>query len=238
MDREIEVVFHREYHLDVKSWNYPDTIWVYVPLSDLLTDANDFSENGRDILRKVFLVVRRMLLSIDKRPTFYAVVLSDIKKKGADIYFIGCTQDMIKMEANLISLSQWRQREMFITHMNPLALNDKKGDHVGRYNLTMGEFIAGLVRQHLETVFAVEYKDDFKINSLDAYFYDGKLVATIDLVALKKSDKLPVPYDETVKAIKKFMDIYKYTGFSEIEIHDTLSNKHRYMSMPVFLEDK
>jgi flagellar biosynthesis regulator FlaF len=237
MDRHIEDVCRKEYRLNVKAWNFPQTIWVYVPLDDLLTDSNDFSETGRNALRKVFLILRRMLLSIDKRPTFYAVVFSDIKKKGADVYFIGHTQDMVEMEANLISMGQWRQREIFITHMNRQALNDKAGEHIGRYDLTMGEFIAGLVHQRLDVIFNGQYKENFKINALDAYFYDGKLVVTVDAEFAKKAKGLPVPYDEAVKAIRKFVDIYHFNDLSEIEIHDTLSNKHRYMSMPVFREE-
>jgi hypothetical protein len=237
MDHNIEDICRKEYHLDVKAWIFPNTIWVYVPITDLLSDSNDFSEIARDGLRKVFLVLRRMLLSVDKRPTFYAVVFSDIKKKGADVYFIGHTQDMVEMEANLISLSQWRQREIFVTHMNPQALHDKAGDHIGRYDLTMGEFIAGLVRQQLDGIFSVRYKENFRINVMDAYFYDGKLVVTIDAELVKKAANLPVPYDEAVKAIRKFIDIYHFNDLSEIEIHDTLSNKHRYMSMPAFREE-
>ena len=238
MDRHIRDICRKEYRLDIKAWNFPQTIWIYVPLDNLLTDTNDFSEIARDALRKVFLAIRRMLLSVDKRPTFYAVVFSDIKKKGADVYFIGCTKDMVEMEANLISLGQWRQREIFVTHMNPQALHDKDGDHIGRYDLTMGEFIAGLVRQKLDTVFSGQYKENLKINVLDAYFYDGKLIVTIDAARIGKAANLPVPYDEAVKAIKMFIGIYHFNDLSEIEIHDTLSNKHRYMSMPVFQEEK
>jgi len=238
MDQHIKDICLKEYRLDIKAWNFPNTIWVYVPLTDLLSaDNNDFSTAAHDVLRKIFQVTQRVLLSVDKRPTFYAVVFSDIKKNGADIYFIGYTEDMIKMEAGLLSMGQWRQRQILVTHMDQQALNDKNGDHIGRYDLTMGEFISGLVRQKLEAIFNVRYKENFKINSLDAYFYDGKLIVTIDTEVIKKAANLPVPYDEAVKAIRNFIDIYHFNGLSEIEIHDTLSNKHRYMSMPVFREE-
>jgi len=228
----------KEFSLDVKAWDLPDTLWIYVPLNEPLIDNGDFSSSARAAIHHIFLVLRRVILSIDNRPQFYSLVFSDIKGNGADLYYIGNISDMIKIEANMISLGQWQERELFSYMPNPKAVGDKEGKHIKRYDFTMGELIAGLVRQGLENKFGSGlHKSKFKINAIDAYAFNKKIFISADIEPISQDKGLPVPFDEMKKLLRQFIDLYNFKDIAEIELHDVYNHKHRYYSLSVFMDD-
>jgi hypothetical protein len=186
--------------------------------------------------------LRRMTLSIDNPPKFYAFVFSDIKEKGADLFYIGYVPDLVKIDFSMISLSQWYERSAFSYSLNPKALGDTKGAHFSRTDITMGDLLSFLTRQAIETAFSKpEVKNYFKIRSSDSYFYEGKLGVIFDVEQMAvpnpaKKVILPSPFVVARETIKRFVKMYDYKDIVEVEINDIANKRQRYYSLPALME--
>jgi len=232
----------KEFKIDVKSWYIGDTLWVYVPLARLLDKDNQFYPENKEHINHMFMVLRRMVLSIDRPPKFYAFVFSDIKERGADLFYIGYVPDLIKIDFNAISLGQWYERSAFSFSLNPKAMNDTEGKHFSRMDITKGDLLSFLVRQSIEAKFSdTKIKEYFKITSTDSYFYEGKLGIIFDIQKVKTPSAnekitLPSPFDEARNAIRRFIKIYDFNDIAEIEINDIANKRQRYYSLPALME--
>lgn len=238
IDKVIKNICKEEFDLDVGAWGVGDTTWIYAHFEKLLDENNQFDKAVTENIRKIFLSLRRVILSIEKPPKFYCFVASDIKEMGADLYYIGFIPDMIKLQMNLISLNESQEREVFFNFLNPQAIGDNEGKHIQKYDITMGEFISYLVKQSIERKFtAPEVKDNFQVNDLRAYYLNGKLGIIFDIMIKEYKEGLPEPFEEAKKAVKKFLKIYDSSGdIVEIEIFDTFNKKRRFYSRGALFE--
>jgi len=233
----------KEFRLDVKAWMIGDTLWVYIPLPRLMDKNNQFYKENSQHMNHIFMVLRRMVLSIDNPPKFYSFLFSDVKEKGADLFYIGYVPDLIKIDFNAISLGQWYERSAFSYSLNPKALGDADGLHFSRTDITMGDLLSFLVRQSLEARFSpIELREYFTIKSTDSYFYDGKLGIIFDIEKVKDwpvSNKStpPSPFDETKNIIRKFIKMYDFKEVTEIEINDIANKRQRYYSLPALMDN-
>ena len=225
-----------EFDMDVHAWDMGKTLWIYAPVDNLITEENKLDPDAIKTIRRVFLSLRRIILSMGTPPDFYAFVVSQVKEKGMDLYYIGFVPDIVKFQMGMISLAQMQEREVFIDIENEEALDDLTGEHVAKFDLTMGDFIAYLVRQSLLRTFVVkDILDYIDIKDMDTYYYNGKLGVTFDIqiksdVKLPADVEIPDPFDAAVAAVKKFLKIYDFSDVYEIEINDTFSGKKRSYS--------
>lgn len=228
VDEIIEGICQKEYNLNVRAWDIDDTIWIYAPFEY-------WDENVIENIRRIFLSLRRVILSMDKPPKFYCFVASDIKETGVDVYYMGFVPDMIKLMMEQISLGEFQEREVFINELNPRAIGDKEGNHISKYNITMGEFISYLVWQSMQKKFtAVEVQNNFQIDKLETNYYNGKLYITFDIKVKEFKKGLLNPFEEAKKIVEKFLKIYSFfEDIIEVEIDDTF-NKRFYSKEALF----
>ncbi|MBU0878284.1 MAG: hypothetical protein KKD55_01575, partial [Candidatus Omnitrophica bacterium] len=234
--KEIEKVIKNmcedEFNIDVNVWDVGDTVWIYAPLKIINEDGQwNITKDGRwneDISKNTRIIhssLNRIFLNIDKPPKFYCFVMSDIEKIGIDWYTIVFIPDIVRYTIESyttghVSTEKMNERTFSSPSENPQALGDKVGEHIQKYDITMGEFISYLVKQSMERKFtAPEVKDNFQVNDLRAYYLNGKLGIIFDIMIKEYKEGLPEPFEEAKKAVKKFLKIYDSSGdIVEIEI--------------------
>lgn len=238
--RAIKNICKDEFNIDVSVWQAEDTVWVYAPFDKLIDESGKWDEAASEDIHKIFLSLSRVFLNVDKPPKFYCFVASNIKEPAADMYIMGFTADMIKFQMKLISFKEREERVVFRTIANSLALGDKEGRHIPKYNLTTGEFISYLVRQDIERKStSSEVKDFFQIDDLYVSFEDGKLEITFDIMMKEYKEGLPQVFEEAKKSVKKFLNIYSpCSEIVEIEINDLFNGKNRTYTKKAIADTK
>jgi len=236
----ISNICKKEFNIEVKVWESGDTIWIYAPFTSVLDEKRQISKTIQTHIRRIFLSINRVILSMDKAPKFYAFVFSDTQDIGFDVYYIGFAYDLLKFELNNISLGQMQERQAILQLLNPQALGDTEGNHINKYDITLGEFVSYLIKQSIEKTFsAPEVKDNFKINELRANFANGKLEITFDIMVQKYREGLAYPFDEITAITKKFLKVYDYPkDLLEVEIKDNFNKKTRLYSRQALTENK
>jgi hypothetical protein len=232
IEKAIKDICKNEFNLDVEVWEKGDTIWIYAPFEKILNEKKEIEKEVEENMRRIFLSLKRVILSMDKPPKFYSFVASDTKNIGLDLYYIGFIPDLIKFEMNFISLEDIHQREVFLLFPNPYALGDIKGDHIPKYELTMEEFISYLIKQHLQRKFSSS-----KINEIRTNYYQGKLEIILD-IEIEKDKQIPLPLEEAKRITKKFLNIYRdfIKDLVVIEIKDIFYKKTRIYTKKALLE--
>jgi len=234
----IKNICKEEFNIEVSVWQVEDTTWVYAPFDKLIDENGKWDEAASEDMHRIFLSLSRVFLNVDKQPKFYCFIASNIKEPPADIYVMGFIADMIKFQMGLISLKEREERVVFRPLANPLALGDKEGEHIQKYNLTTGEFVSYLIRQDLERKFtSEEMKDYFQINDLYSFFKNGKLQVNFDIAVKEYKQDLPEVFEEAKITVKKFLNIYRpCPEIVEIEINDLLSEKGRFYTQKALLD--
>jgi len=229
----------KEFNLDVRVWGIGDTVWIYVPLEDLIGKDNQMDKTVLEKMRLINLSLERAILSMDKPPKFYSFVVSDIKN-GIDAYSVGFIPDMIKARIDLISRNDLAERGVFLVFNNAKALGDTQGEHIIKYDMSMGEFISYIIKQNMEKKFgASDMKDYVKVNDLRTKYYKGKLEIDFDIMIKKYTEKLPYPFDEALAITKKILSAYDYPQeITEITISDVFNKKSRLYTRKALMEEK
>jgi hypothetical protein len=235
----IKTLCKKEFNIDVKVWEVGDTIWVYSPFEKIVNSKGELESDVSDKTRRILLSLRRVILSMDKRPKFYCFVASDINA-GFDLYYVWYINDLILFEVGYISLGEFQEREAFIQAVNTKALGDTEGTHISKYDIKLGEFISYLIKQNVERKFSSDkVKDNFKINDLKAKYYNGKLEINFDIMIKKYKEGLPYPFDETVAVTKKILKVYNYPEeVNEVTINDVFNKKSRLYTRKALMEEK
>jgi hypothetical protein len=213
-----------------------DTIWVYVPLNKILTEKKTFDNDANTKMRQIFTALKRVILSMEKRPKFYAFVFSDIKT-GADLYYIGTVLDIMKVDAGMISLSEWQEREVFTFLLTTEAIGDALGKHITMPEMEMGNFLAYLIKQNLERKLTdKEMVKNFKTNDLYSYYADGRLSVILDVTPVNKTAVSFNAGDEIKKSIRRFLKIYDAPEINSFEINDIAHKNAVFYSRKALLE--
>jgi len=238
VDKAIKDICKKEFDIEVSVWPLKNTVWVYAPFEELVSEEGQWNEQASEDIKNIFLALSRVFLNIDKPPEFYCLVASNTKGAGADIYFLGFIPDIAKFQMGLISLKEREERVVFRPMLNSGALDDKEGRHILRHEVEMGDFVAFLVRQDIERKFiSQEVKDSFQINDVLTGYEEGVLRITLDIEPLENKEGLLEPFEEAKNSVKKFLSIYcPCPDIVEIEIEDIFNEKHRLFTKRALLD--
>jgi hypothetical protein len=242
MTKAIESLCKKEFNIRVKTWDTGDTLWIYDTYSTLLDKKNQLTPDIEKDTSNIFLVIKRVILSADKPPKFFALIISGIKDPGYDIYYIGFAPDIVKLEMQFISVGEYQTRTVIVNSPNPEAVNDKEGKHIPIHDIEMGQFISYLSRQTLETRFSTGgLKDYYDVSSINGSYADNTIHLSFKIKKIKDKAGLPVIFDEARKIIKKLLETYKDSGLIKeitgIEITDLENNHGRFYSIKTFNEE-
>ncbi|MFZ5799788.1 MAG: hypothetical protein ACOY3D_00195 [Candidatus Omnitrophota bacterium] len=225
----VKKICQEEYNLFVETRVVGNTLWVYAPLSRILhkeyglNQEKIFDEVMSETLRNIMTSIGRVLISADKSPEFYALVISDIKERGLDYTIIGNVLDIKKSYAGLLPWPEMNQRYVIKLEESPGALADTEGRHLQYHPVTWGEFLAGQVAQRLDARFRQkDLKNLYEIKKVAGEFIRQKLVVNADII--KQPLLLPVAssdriIEETLKTVNEVMRAYDFRDYTEVEIN-------------------
>ena len=225
IQKAIQNICKDEFNIDVKVRSSGETIWVYAPFEELITEDGQWNEKAQSSRAKIFLTLGRVFLSIDNRPKFYCILASNIKGAGLDAYTIGYIPDMVEFNLGFISLKERDNRVVFISFPNPNAVGDFSGAHIQEYDIPIGEFIAYLVRQRLEKKFSTpRLNKNFQLEKVSTHYWANNLKVNFDIRTTKPQEGLINPFDEARRITKEILDIYNTSrDIAEIEVNNLLT---------------
>jgi len=222
---EIKNICKDEFDIEVTVRFSGETLWIYAPFETLIAEDGQWNRKAQSSRVKIFFTLGRVFLSMDNPPKLYCLLVSSIKGTGLDTYTIGYIPDMIKFDLGFISPEERDKRVVFISFPNPSAIDDDKGAHIQEYDISIGEFIAYLVRQSLEKKFnSPPLNKNFQLKKVFTHYWANNLKVNFDIRTTTPQEGLTNPFDEARRTAKEILDIYNSSGdIAEIEVNNLLT---------------
>ena len=227
--RLVKQICKEEYNLDVITERTPTTIWVYAPVNKILNkeygikEDKIFDEEIMDKLRNILNTIGRVLISSDKTPEFFALLVSDINL-GLDYTLISNTLDMKKSYAGFIPWTEANRRYVTKFKIAPQALQDPEGKHFKVYDIKLPDFLAEQIAQRIFAQFQEEnLKKYFKVEKSDGRFNNDKFIFEYSIKQILKPDKKINTIKEILGIIYYCIKTYEFRDFSYVEIRDSLT---------------
>ncbi len=215
----------KEYNVEPRVWLLGETVWIYLPLSRLITKDFDWDKENAEKINKVMLGTSRVLLSMKPRPQFLALVASDTKEYGIDYISISWIPDIVKFQLQLISRDEFSRRHVTKIKENPRALSDITGEHLEKDEIIMRDFLAVQIAQRVNNRFSLDakIKDYFQVKDVYGAFKEDTLGIHADI---KQSKPLPQGaaainiQEEINKIIAYVIREYDFKDFLLVEVEN------------------
>ncbi len=223
---QIKKICKEEYKLDVTTQRVGNTLWVYIPLTELLhKDINVnrekfFSDAAKEKLMNIITSLSRVVLSSDKSPDFYALVASDIEA-GIDYTLIGYILDIKKAYASFIPSTELDRRYvMKLTH-EPKSVEDKDGSHLRVFDINFNDFLAEQISQRINFKFQdEEFRKYFQVNSVQGQYKDRDIILQYNIKQILPPPKPIDIQQEILKIIAYCVSTYEFKDFNQIGLID------------------
>lgn len=225
----VKKICQEENNLTVETRVVGSTLWVYAPLPRILhkdyafSKEKIFDEEMSDKLRNIMTSIGRVLISAERSPEFYCLVISDIKELGLDYIIIGSVLDIKKSYAGFIPWPEMNRRYVIKLEEAPEAIADAEGRHLKYYEIDWKEFLAGQIAQRIDTRFRQEdLKNLYGIKKVNGEFNRQTLIINADIV--KQPLLLPVAssdriIEESLRAVAEVMRAYEFRDYVEVQIN-------------------
>lgn len=221
-----------DYKIDVACHISGKTLWVYVPLSDLIDEAKlVWNLKGIEKMNEVISTVHRVMLSSDAKLKFLCVVATDIKKYGVELLAVEYVPDIQEAVLEKFSRGEFFARSVRDVGINPSAINDLTGKSENYYDITFDHFLGLQIIHRIKTLF---YKDKtlqkiFEIKSATTTEKFG--IIKLDFEFMRKTYNL-TPREEKIDPLSYVSQMaalivknYNYRDFQAIELTDTFAKK-------------
>jgi len=229
-----------EFKMAVATQLAGNTLWVYYPIDRIInkdyevTKDKLFDEEMSNKLRNLTTVIGRVLISADRSPDFFCLVISDIKERALDYMLIANALDIKKTYANFLPWPEMNKRYVVKLLNAPNALGDSTGEHIQPYDISWNEFIGNQISQRIESRFREDdYKALYSVKEVTAQFTPTTLVVNADIkmqelrIGNIRNDKI---IGESLKIIAQVIRAYNFKDFIQVEIHDTIEGKNSLFS--------
>ncbi|MBN1794589.1 MAG: hypothetical protein JW844_06460 [Candidatus Omnitrophica bacterium] len=231
----------KEYDISVKAKVYGKTLWVYLPL-DQLVDANgQIDEKTGDTIENAALCVHRVLSSTDEDLDFYVLIASDIKTLGAEFTLIGHVYDIMRVRLLDISRGEYQRRMLRDLKINPAALGDAEGHHIRLSDLDMARFLAEQFTRRIKLKFENEKKlnQKFVYKSGKWYVQNNTFILNLDIAEKEPSETLPLRsskhkepnvLDIALKELAFILRRYGFEDYEKVRIANFATNETRILT--------
>ncbi|MFA5090651.1 MAG: hypothetical protein WC510_06465 [Candidatus Omnitrophota bacterium] len=218
----------KEYQVEPKVWLRGETVWIYLSLPNLITKELQVEKTTAEKINKVIMGASRVILSMNPRPQFIAIVASDTQEYGIDYTIINWIPDIVKYQLQFISRDEFFHRTLIKTKQNFYALYDDEGEHIEKTDIALKDFLAEQIMQRTQLMFLLEpeYKGDFKVKKIQAGWKETTLSINADITQVKGS--LPKQFNirrEIAKIAAYTFKAYDFKDFLAVEITNTDGEK-------------
>jgi hypothetical protein len=236
--KSISELCRTEYNLDVKAWLVGETVWVYLSLprifgKDLLIDKSQLEK-----VNKVMITSSRVMLSMDPRPQFLAIVASDTQEYGLDYTFITYIADILKLQNQFISRDEFLRRNVIKLDNDHRALGDTEGSHINKKEFSLESFVCEQITQRLHQHFTNEpqTKDKFEIKKVISRFNGDILKISYD-ITLKDGQLSTADVLKDIKKVVAYVvSAYELKNLFAVKI-ENLKSKEEFLVSRVELRD-
>jgi hypothetical protein len=222
----IKKICREECKINVRPIRVGNTLWVYAPQPRLLhadfgkNPEKIFDEELLDKARNILTSISRVLLSSDKAPEFFVLVLSDINI-GLDYSLTANILDIKKSAAGMIPWNEANKRYVIGFEQSAGAKGDVSGEHLKVYDLKLPEFLSRLIIQRVRMLFQEEpIKKYFSLKDVNAGFRDK--VFTFEYSTDKKLE--PKENSDIPRAILNSIaycfKTYEFKDFTRVKIRN------------------
>lgn len=222
----------QEEGLDVTCHITGKTLWVYLPLKNLVDEKNvSWNADGLDTMNKVLSVVHRVILSTDAKLDFVGLIAADVRKFGIELEAIEYIPDVRQAIMEKFSRGEFFQRSIRDVSVNQDLVGDLTGEARSYTDISLDQFLALQIVHRVKTLFLKD-KTLEKIFEIKSSSWSQKFgIIKIEFEFLKKKYDLP-PQEEKIKPLDYakmiaalVMRNYDYKNFQVIKITDTFSDE-------------
>jgi len=207
------------------------TLWVYVPMEDLIDEKNmTWQLPALERFSKVMAVVHRVALSTDARLDFFVCIAVDVKYMGLEFIAMEYLPDLKEGILERFSRGEYFMRSVRDIGINPEAQEDKTGASRHFHDVTFDEFICLQIIHRTKSLFAREedLSQRYEIRSTTWTEKFGVLKISVEFVKKRydegsgKDERPPIEYLKMISA--QVIQAYRYYDkFQALELTDTFS---------------
>ncbi|RKY33296.1 MAG: hypothetical protein DRP74_00235 [Candidatus Omnitrophota bacterium] len=217
-----------EYNIEPKVWLLEDTLWIYIPVSSLITSNLQLDQETFIAINKVMLGASRVVLSMKPRPQFIVVVASDTQQYGLDYMITTWIPDIVKYQLQLISRDEFGRRNLIEISEDAKALGDEEGRHLEKKDINFWEFLSLQISQRIRFKFTLDpkYQDYFKLGEINSEISGNtfRIKAYIEKIKALPDDKINVQ-KEIAKIVFEVIKAYEIKDYLLIDIENTATGK-------------
>lgn len=224
----VKRICKEEYNLDVTTKRTSTTLWIYAPVEKMLhkdfgiKEDKIFDDEMSDKSRNILTAIGRVLISSDKPPEFYALLVSDTNL-GLDYTIIGNVLDMKKSFSGAVPWTEANQRYVIKFKRTSEAIGDITGRHLEAYDVTLQDFLAEQMAQRINVRFQQEdIKKYFKVEKSEGTFINDTFFLRYSIEQVLKSDKEIDTKKEILDIITYCIKTYEFRDFSTLELNDLI----------------
>jgi len=232
----IQKICKEEYGLDVAVTRSDKTLWIYIPLSKILHSefGNDpdkiFDETMQEKSRNVLTATSRVLLSADKTPECFVMVVSDIEN-GLDYTITANCLDIKKSYVGAIPWMEANRRFVIGLSTNPKAIGDRLGSHLKPYDISLVDFLAAQIAQRIRYRFQEDdLKKQFSLAGVSGKYSGDTFFISYSLKRPPAGKTKADPTEEMLRIAAYCLQTYDFKDFSFLEFADLDNARMRHYS--------
>jgi len=212
-----------EYGVEPRVWLLGESVWIYLPLSRLITKNLDWDKENTEKINKVMIGTSRVLLSMKPRPQFLVFIASDTQEYGLDYVSISWIPDIVKYQLQLISRDEFGRRHVTKIKENLAAIADLNGDHIDKREIKLYDFLAAQIAQRINNKFTLDakIKDCFEVKDVYGIFQEDTFEIHADIKQTKPLPQGTINIQEEMnKIIAYVIKEYDFKDFLLVKIEN------------------
>ena len=212
-----------EYSVEPRVWLLGESVWIYLPLSRLITKSLDWDKENTEKINKVMIGTSRVLLSMKPRPQFLVFIASDTQEYGLDYVSISWIPDIVKYQLQLISRDEFGRRHVTKIKENLAAIADLNGDHIDKKEIKLPDFLAAQIGQRINNKFTLDakIKDCFEVKDVYGIFQEDTFEIHADIKQTKPLPQGTINIQEEMnKIIAYVIREYDFKDFLLVKIEN------------------
>ncbi len=202
------------YHIPATVRIHGHTLWVYCPITKLISPAKDQRGPRRhnkqivEIVNDVLFTIGRVLWNSHSEDIkFYGAVFANTSL-GLVLYVVGYTQDLRDLYLGKISIDRFSQRRIIDRTVYPSIIGDETGENFHYFDISMVKFLCQLVVYRLQ-----QDHPDLYLNWADKKTSTGNYICTF---LLNSED--PETISEVKRTIKEVFQTYDFKRIQYVSL--------------------
>ncbi len=223
----IRTICANEYHLAVSARELGQTVAVHLHQAGLLQQAGGqigLMPDAHELLGNLIEVIHRVLLSCDRPPGFYVVLLSDPTVPGAYVSMVRYLDDVRLVNANSIAPMEFFSRTVFelkFTAPQPITL-----ETLPIHDLTLAQFLSSQLAQRIQNRLIDRVHEEglstVTVGQCEGVFDRGEFAFTVNVMPMVSAQLdehvLQTVFEAATSVVAQVLSSYHFDGFEAVRL--------------------